>query len=80
MLRNARPVKYGAATDVAPGVRVTFLDAGHIPGSASILFEVALGVKTASGLVFRRLGQPAFAAAAAAAARAEADAVFVEAT
>lgn len=42
VLRLARTVQYGEPTEVGPGVRVTFLDAGHIPGSASVLFEVAL--------------------------------------
>jgi metallo-beta-lactamase family protein len=41
--RLARPVKYDAVTDVAPGVQATFLDAGHIPGAASVLFEVTFG-------------------------------------
>jgi metallo-beta-lactamase family protein len=42
VLHLARTVKYGEATEVGSGVRVTFLDAGHIPGSASVLFEVTL--------------------------------------
>ena len=42
VLRLAKTVKYGESTEVGPGVRVTFLDAGHIPGSASVLFEVTL--------------------------------------
>jgi metallo-beta-lactamase family protein len=56
VLRHARPVKYDVATDVAPGVRVTFVDAGHIPGSASILFEVTLGGKTRRVLFSGDLG------------------------
>ncbi len=35
-----RKVKYGEAMELAPGVRATFLDAGHILGSASILLEL----------------------------------------
>ena len=42
VLNLVKRVKYGWPIDVASGVRVTFLDAGHIPGSASILFEVSL--------------------------------------
>ncbi len=45
VLHNAKTVRYSDAFDVAPGVRATFLDAGHIPGSASVLFEVAFGEK-----------------------------------
>ena len=35
-----RAASYGAAIDLAPGIGVTFFDAGHILGSASILVEV----------------------------------------
>ncbi len=35
-----RTAEYGAPLDVAPGIRATFLDAGHILGSASILLEL----------------------------------------
>jgi metallo-beta-lactamase family protein len=35
-----RKVSYGQPLELAPGIRVTFLDAGHILGSASILFEL----------------------------------------
>ncbi len=35
-----RGVEYGGELDVAPGVRATFLDAGHILGSAMIRVEV----------------------------------------
>ncbi len=31
-----RPCHYGAETDVAPGIRIRFLDAGHLLGSSSI--------------------------------------------
>lgn len=34
-----RTAAYGEPVDVAPGIRATFLDAGHILGSASILLE-----------------------------------------
>lgn len=35
-----RSVRYGEPTDLAQGVRATFVDAGHILGSASILLEL----------------------------------------
>jgi metallo-beta-lactamase family protein len=79
-LRNVRPVKYAVATDAAPGVRVTFLDAGHIPGSASILFEVALGAKKRRVLFSGDLGNHLSPLRPAPRPAPEADAVFVEAT
>ncbi|MEN6458514.1 MAG: MBL fold metallo-hydrolase [Thermoguttaceae bacterium] len=42
VMRLARCARYGIPTGVADGVRATFLDAGHLPGSASVLFEVTL--------------------------------------
>lgn len=42
ILALCRPLEYDATTEVAPGVAVRLLDAGHIPGSASVLFEVRL--------------------------------------
>ena len=35
-----RKAVYGQALDIAPGLRATFLDAGHILGSASICLEL----------------------------------------
>jgi metallo-beta-lactamase family protein len=35
-----RPVGYQKPVDLAPGIRATFFDAGHILGSASILLEL----------------------------------------
>ena len=35
-----RSANYGKALDIAPGIRATFSDAGHILGSASILLEL----------------------------------------
>lgn len=34
------PVRYGEPRDIAAGIRATFLDAGHILGSASVLLEL----------------------------------------
>jgi metallo-beta-lactamase family protein len=46
-----RAARYGQATDVIPGVRATFVDAGHILGSASIILDCTEGAKT-TRLVF----------------------------
>jgi len=35
-----RKVEYNSAIDLAPGIRATFIDAGHILGSASVLLEL----------------------------------------
>ena len=39
-LASFRPVKYGEEVEVAPGVHATFVDAGHILGSAIIRLRV----------------------------------------
>ena len=80
MLRNARPVKYDVPVDVAPGVRVTFCDAGHIPGSASILFEVTLAAKRRRVLFSGDLGNQLSPLLPAPRPAPETDVVFVEAT
>lgn len=41
--RFVRRVEYGKRAGIAPGIHATFLDAGHILGSASILLELAEG-------------------------------------
>lgn len=38
--RFGRNARYGEPLDLAPGVRATFVDAGHILGSASVLLEL----------------------------------------
>ena len=38
--RFGRMVAYGTPIDLAPGVRATFMDAGHILGSATVLLEL----------------------------------------
>lgn len=40
-LRRFRPIPYDAEEEIAPGVHATFLDAGHILGSAIIRLRVA---------------------------------------
>jgi len=42
-MRRFRPLAYGAEVEVAPGVRATLHDAGHILGSATIRMRVADG-------------------------------------
>lgn len=39
-LRGFKPVRYGEEEEVAPGIRATYLDAGHILGSAIIRLRV----------------------------------------
>jgi metallo-beta-lactamase family protein len=41
-----RAAEYGEPIDLAPGIRATFVDAGHILGSASILLELTEGGRT----------------------------------
>jgi metallo-beta-lactamase family protein len=38
-----RTAAYGQALEMAPGIRATFIDAGHILGSASVLLELQEG-------------------------------------
>ena len=80
VLHEARPVKYGAAIAAAPGVRVTLLDAGHIPGSASILFEVSFGEKKRRVLFSGDLGNGLSPLAAGPRPAPAVDAVYVECT
>jgi metallo-beta-lactamase family protein len=39
-LRGFRPIRYGAEEEIAPGIHATYLDAGHILGSAIIRLRV----------------------------------------
>lgn len=80
VLRHVHPVKYSVATAIAPGVQVTFLDAGHIPGSASVLFNVALGNKNRRVLFSGDLGNGLSPVLPAPKPAPAADAVFVEST
>jgi metallo-beta-lactamase family protein len=41
-----RTARYGEPLDLAPGVRATFFDAGHILGSASVFLELTEGGQT----------------------------------
>jgi metallo-beta-lactamase family protein len=51
-----RHARYEKPLELAPGIRVTFLDAGHILGSASILVELEEGDRTRSVLFSGDLG------------------------
>ena len=42
-------VPYDKPFDVVPGMRATFIDAGHILGSASVVLDVHRGRRDASG-------------------------------
>jgi metallo-beta-lactamase family protein len=46
LARFKRTLDYGTATELAPGIRVTLFDAGHILGSASPRVEVTEGGRT----------------------------------
>ncbi len=51
-----RVATYGQPVQLAPGIRVTFIDAGHILGSASILLELEEGGRQRSVLFSGDLG------------------------
>ena len=46
LMRQMIGVPYGRAFDVVPGVRATYVDAGHILGSASVILECTEGTVT----------------------------------
>ena len=56
MERFGRKAKYGEPMELAPGVTATFLDAGHILGSAVILLNLTEGDRTRSVLFSGDLG------------------------
>jgi metallo-beta-lactamase family protein len=60
-MRHVRTQPYGEAFDVAPGIRATYVDAGHILGSASVVLDCTEG-KQKRRLIFSgdigRWGQP----------------------
>ncbi len=51
-----RSAVYGSPLEIAPGIRATFLDAGHILGSASIFLELEEGGRRRSVLFSGDLG------------------------
>jgi metallo-beta-lactamase family protein len=50
-LKRMRPIDYGVAQEILPGIRVDFEDAGHIIGAASVRLAAELGGRRRS-LVF----------------------------
>jgi metallo-beta-lactamase family protein len=54
-----RSARYGDPIDLAPGIRATFVDAGHILGSASILLELTEDSRTVRLLLSGDLGSGA---------------------
>ena len=80
ILTQARPVEYGVPIPLAPGVRAGLLDAGHIPGSASVVVEVQLEGRRRRVLFSGDLGSDLSAVTAGPRPAPNVDAVFVEAT
>ncbi|HEX7939485.1 MAG TPA: MBL fold metallo-hydrolase [Gemmatimonadaceae bacterium] len=60
-MQQMKTQPYGSAFDVVPGIRVTYVDAGHILGSASVIVDCTEG-STKRRLIFSgdigRWGQP----------------------
>ncbi|GAB3040512.1 MULTISPECIES: MBL fold metallo-hydrolase [Oleiagrimonas] len=54
----ARPVAYGETREVAPGMRATFVDAGHILGSSSVQLEIEEEGKRVRVLFSGDIGNP----------------------
>lgn len=75
-----RRVEYERPWEVARGVRVTLRDAGHIPGSASVLFEVTVEGRERRVLFSGDVGNDLSALFAGPRPAPAADAVFLETT
>jgi len=75
-----RTASYGQALEIAPGLRATFLDAGHILGSASILLEVEESGSRRSVVFSGDLGNAGRPLLRAPVAPAAADAIVMETT
>lgn len=75
-----RAAAYNQALEIAPGLRATFLDAGHILGSASILLEVANGGSRRSVVFSGDLGNAGRPLLRAPVTPAAADAIVMETT
>jgi metallo-beta-lactamase family protein len=56
-VRQFRGVRYGAMTEVAPGIHATFHDAGHILGSAIIELRLTEGERTVTIVFSGDLGR-----------------------
>jgi metallo-beta-lactamase family protein len=57
-LAQFRPIRYGQETEVAPGIHATYLDAGHILGSAIIRLRVVDGHQERVVVFSGDLGRP----------------------
>jgi metallo-beta-lactamase family protein len=75
-----RAVVYGEPVALGPGVRATFVDAGHILGSASILLELEEGARRSAVLFSGDLGNEGRPLLRAPAAPPGADVVVMETT
>ena len=53
-----QPVDYHTSLELAPGIKATFYDAGHILGSASLRLEISEDGKTTSLLFSGDIGRP----------------------
>ncbi|MDY0170093.1 MAG: MBL fold metallo-hydrolase, partial [Thermoguttaceae bacterium] len=80
ILRRVYPIAYKEPVRLAPGVRAGLLDAGHIPGSASVVMEVELQGKRVRVLYSGDLGSDLSPVLAGPRPAPNADAVFIEAT
>ena len=81
VMPHFQDTRYGHPVEVAPGVTATFLDAGHILGSAIIHLEVSDGEGPARTLVFSGdLGRPGTPILRDPTVQAAADYVVVEST
>jgi len=56
-VEHLRPVPYGHTFEPVPGIRATFLEAGHILGSAQVMLELAEGASTRRVLFTGDLGR-----------------------
>ena len=54
----AKPVDYGETREIAPGIRATFVNAGHILGSSSVLLEIEDDGQSVSVLFSGDIGNP----------------------
>jgi metallo-beta-lactamase family protein len=75
-----RSAEYGKPTDLAQGVRATFVDAGHILGSASILLELTEAGRSLRLLFSGDLGNAGHPVLLTPAAPPRADVVVIETT
>jgi metallo-beta-lactamase family protein len=80
ILKLFRVTPYNSPIPIGPGLQAEFLDAGHIPGSASVLFSVVVGGKEKRFLFSGDLGSDLSALIPGPRPAPNVDAVFVETT